>query len=233
MRANDVLLKAGYATEINAQFADLQGETIREINLVATKVGAAVWIDRAEHSGRVWTADPMCWEVTVVLWNLGCKLPPPEMKKFTLFAAFIAGTGILALIYRRLRSRKTSSNLGLAVARFPLSSELSSLHDDVIQYSSDIHASFDEHSPMSTYALANVHYTAILCHRGIRELCEQGWALLSSVLLRTMLDHIINCIAITAVPKRADYMGFKYFAPLFLKLSTDPIMTDAERQRPK
>ena len=56
----------------------------------------------------------------------------------------------------RCCGRETSSTLDLAVARFPLSSELSSLHDDVIQYSSDIHASFDEKSPLSTYALANI-----------------------------------------------------------------------------
>jgi hypothetical protein len=129
-----------------------------------------------------------------------------------------------------LRSRKTSSNLDIAVARFPLSSKLSSLHNDVIQYSSDIHASFDKNSSLSTYALANIHYTAIFCHRGIRTLCEEGWTPLSSVLIRTMLDHIINCIAITAVPARANYMAFKYIAPLFMKLSTDPIKTDAERK---
>lgn len=119
------------------------------------------------------------------------------------------------------------------MARFPLSAETSSLHDDVIQYSSDLHVAFDEHSPMATFALASVHYTAILCHRGIRDLCEQGWTLLSSVLLRTMLDHIINCTAITAVPENANFMGFKYFAPLLMKLSTDPVMTKAERIGPR
>jgi hypothetical protein len=129
-----------------------------------------------------------------------------------------------------LRARKTSSTLDLAVARFPLSSELSSLHDDVIQYSSDIHASFDEKSPLSTYALANIHYTAILCHRGVRTLCEEGWTVLSSVLIRTMLDHIVNCIAITAVPARANFMAFKYFAPLPMKLATDSVMTATERK---
>jgi len=45
-----------------------------------------------------------------------------------------------------------------------------------------------------------------------------------------MLDHIINCIAITAVPERANYMAFKYFAPLPMKLATDPVMTAAERK---
>jgi len=153
------------------------------------------------------------------------------MKKSALFTTIIAGVmGSGMVVYALLRSRKASPNLDLAVVRFPLSSELSSLHDDVIQYSSDIHASFDEKSPLSTYALANIHYTAILCHRGIRTLCEEGWTLLSSVLIRTMLDHIINCIAITAVPERANYMAFKYFAPLPMKLATDPVMTATERK---
>jgi len=38
MRANEVFRKAGYATEISDEFLDLEGDTIREIDLVATKV---------------------------------------------------------------------------------------------------------------------------------------------------------------------------------------------------
>lgn len=45
-----------------------------------------------------------------------------------------------------------------------------------------------------------------------------------------MLGHIINCIAVTAVPERANYMGFKYFAPLPIKLATAPVMTAPERK---
>ena len=75
-----------------------------------------------------------------------------------------------------------SAHLVLRImALFPLSAELDSLHNDVIQYSSDLHASFDDKSPMSTFALANVHYMAILCHRGIRTLCEQGWTPLTRI----------------------------------------------------
>ena len=129
-----------------------------------------------------------------------------------------------------LQSRRTSTNLDPAVPRFPLPSELSSLHDDVIQYSSDIHASFDEKSPLSTHVLANVHYTAILSHRGIRTLCEEGWTSLTSVLIRTMLDHIVNCRAITADPARANYMAFKYLAPLWMKLANDPVKVAPERK---
>src|ERR1035438_9021083 len=116
------------------------------------------------------------------------------------------------------------------MALFPLTAALASLHDDVIQYSSDLHASFEETNPMSSYALANIHYTAILCHRGIRTLCEQGWTPLSSVLIRTLLDHVASCIAVTAVRERADYMGFKYFAPLYMRLSTDALMTKEEQE---
>src|SRR5581483_7405299 len=53
---------------------------------------------------------------------------------------------------------------------------------------------------------------------------------LSSILIRTMLDHCASCIAVVWVPQRANYMGFKYFAPLFMKLSTDPVMTKEERK---
>lgn len=116
---------------------------------------------------------------------------------------------------------------------FPLPPELNSLHDDVIQYASDLQALFDEKNPMSSYALANIHYTAILCHRGVRMLCEQGWTPLSSILIRTMLDHCASCIAVAWVPEQANYMGFKYFARLFIKLSTDPVMTEEEHKEPR
>jgi hypothetical protein len=149
------------------------------------------------------------------------------MKKSALFAAIMAGAG---LVYALLRSCKTLSDLDVAVARFPLSSELSSLHNDVIQYSSDIHASFDETSPLSTYVLANIHYTAIWCHRGVRTLCEDGWTPLTAILNRTLMDHLVSCIAITAYPERANYMGFKYLAQLPMKLAMDPVMTAPERK---
>jgi hypothetical protein len=48
-----------------------------------------------------------------------------------------------------------------------------------------------------------------------------------------MLDLCAGCIAVVTVPDRADYMGFKYFAPLYMKLSTDPVMTPAEQQLAK
>src|ERR1700676_5583707 len=38
MRANEVLLKRGYATEINDEFLDLEGDTAREIDIIATKL---------------------------------------------------------------------------------------------------------------------------------------------------------------------------------------------------
>src|ERR1700687_2282794 len=38
MRANEVFLKAGYTTDINEDFLDLEGDILREIDLIATKV---------------------------------------------------------------------------------------------------------------------------------------------------------------------------------------------------
>jgi hypothetical protein len=42
MRANEVFLKAGYATEINDEFLDLEGDTTREIDIIATKLVNAI-----------------------------------------------------------------------------------------------------------------------------------------------------------------------------------------------
>jgi hypothetical protein len=38
MRANEAFLKAGYATDINDEFLDLEGDTVREIDIIATKL---------------------------------------------------------------------------------------------------------------------------------------------------------------------------------------------------
>jgi hypothetical protein len=38
MRMNEVFLKAGYATDINEQFLDLEDDTLREIDIIASKV---------------------------------------------------------------------------------------------------------------------------------------------------------------------------------------------------
>jgi hypothetical protein len=38
MRTNEVFLKAGYLTEINEEFLDLEGDTQREIDIIASKV---------------------------------------------------------------------------------------------------------------------------------------------------------------------------------------------------
>lgn len=119
-------------------------------------------------------------------------------------------------------------------AAFPLQRDLSSIHNDVIEYSSNLQAALgakNEPHSLSTDALANFHYMAVLCHRGVRTLCEEGWTPLCPILIRTMLDLCANCIAVVTVPTNADYMGFKYFAPLYMRLSTDPVMTAAERKQ--
>jgi hypothetical protein len=38
MRANEVLLKSSYSTQFNDEFLDLEGDILREIDIIATKV---------------------------------------------------------------------------------------------------------------------------------------------------------------------------------------------------
>ncbi len=82
---------------------------------------------------------------------------------------------------------------------------------------------------MASEALNVLDWNAVLIHRGVRSLCEEGWTPLTGVLNRTLLDIFANCIAVVDVPERADYMGFKYLSEFYRKSLTDPGITDPER----
>jgi hypothetical protein len=119
------------------------------------------------------------------------------------------------------------------VAQFQLPEDLIALHDDVIRFASALQVTIAQSGgckSMSSEALNVLSYYAVLAHRGIRTLCEEGWAPLAPILNRTQLDILANCIAVVADPTIADYMGFKYMSDFHRKWLTDPAITDPEKK---
>jgi hypothetical protein len=97
--------------------------------------------------------------------------------------------------------------------RFPLPAALSDLHDDAIAYASVVQnkvAARGGCKTLSSEALNALMFSAVLTHRSVRTLCEEGWTPIASVLNRTLLDIFANCVAIVAKRADADFMGFKY-----------------------
>jgi hypothetical protein len=110
---------------------------------------------------------------------------------------------------------------------FPLPNEFAEHHNAVIRYSSELQQAFaasgktTQTAPLSSLALANLLYIAILAHRSIRTLCEEGWTTVAPIIMRTMLDMSANCMAIVKHP-RPDYMGFKYLFSFHIKQANEP-----------
>jgi len=64
------------------------------------------------------------------------------------------------------------------MSRFPLPDDLAAIHDDVIAYASTVQncvAGQGGCQSLSSEALNVLAFSAILDHRGIRTLCEEGW----------------------------------------------------------
>jgi len=118
------------------------------------------------------------------------------------------------------------------MACFPLPSELDSLHDEAIEYASatqnQIAARGGCRSPASE-ALNILVFNAVLTHRAVRTICEEGWTPVASLLNRTLLDVFGNCVAICNDPSAADYMGFKYISHFYRKWLLQPGLTEPER----
>jgi hypothetical protein len=117
---------------------------------------------------------------------------------------------------------------------FPLPDEVAQLHDAVISYCSNLQQAFSSRDralapPLSSRALADMIYIAILAHRGVRTLCDQGWTTVSSIILRTMLDMGANCMAIVKHP-RPNYMGFKYLCSFRIKMVAESNIPEENRE---
>ena len=115
--------------------------------------------------------------------------------------------------------------------KFPLSPELDALHDEAIAYASAVQQQIAARGgckSLSSEALNALGWSAVLLHRSVRTLCEEGWTPVTAPLIRSLLDVYGNCVAIGNNPADADYMGFKYLSHFFLKWLTSPGITAGE-----
>jgi hypothetical protein len=118
------------------------------------------------------------------------------------------------------------------MSRFPLPADLAAIHDDAIAYASTVQncvAAQGGCQSLSSEALNVLAFSAILYHRSVRTLCEEGWAPTAPVINRTLLDILANCVAVTNQPGIANYMSFKYMSHFHRTWLTDPQITAPEQ----
>lgn len=120
-----------------------------------------------------------------------------------------------------------AENRELKDAYWPLPEDLKILHDTVIEYAVRIQtAAAARHETLakprlSHTALSALHRRGVILHRSIRSLCETGWTSTSPVLIRTLLDILVNCYAIVSVGDDAEYMAFKFMASYLIQAIND------------
>jgi hypothetical protein len=116
--------------------------------------------------------------------------------------------------------------------QFPLPAALAALHNDTIGYAAVVQnriAARGGCQNIASEALNALAFSAIIAHRSVRTVCEEGWTPIASILNRTLLDIFANCVAVVSEPKDSDFMGFKYLTHFQRKWLKDPAITDAER----
>jgi len=96
-------------------------------------------------------------------------------------------------------------------------------HADVQEYASVVNASIaTAHGGVSPYPLSASALYALTAdlfslHRAVLSVCQDGWAFTAVVLLRSMLDLLLNAAVIVEAEPEAEYRGFKYMH-FFLKV---------------
>ena len=109
------------------------------------------------------------------------------------------------------------------------------MHNSVIDYSCRVQeqaVALQNANPHLSYeALAAIHTRAVLIHRSTRDLCENGWTPVSSILIRTLADLYANAIAILFNEKDREYMAFRYMLAFPLSRVNDTSLTKEVRAR--
>jgi hypothetical protein len=117
---------------------------------------------------------------------------------------------------------------------WPINVELQRLHGIVIHYSIKVHRAatrLDADRPhVSYHALANLHMRAVVIHRSIRDLCEAGWTSVTGILIRTLLEIYVNCLAIAIVPEDSEFMAFRFLLAFQLSRVNDSTLPKETRQ---
>ena len=115
---------------------------------------------------------------------------------------------------------------------FPLPPALANIHDEALAYASAVQcdvATAGGCKTLSCEALNILMFNAVLTHKSVRTLCEEGWTPLTSLLNRTLLDIFGNCVAVCNVLGNSEYMGFKYISHFYRRWLVQPGITAPEQ----
>lgn len=113
------------------------------------------------------------------------------------------------------------------------------LHDELIGFGSRLQAASankmnnERHLGANVYSsFYKIHAYAVTLHRAILTLCKEGWTHISAILLRTILECSVNCIAI-ANNEFSEYMAFKYLYHPYIQIMRDNNYPENEREKAK
>ncbi len=84
--------------------------------------------------------------------------------------------------------------------------------------------------PVASSALWTLSSDLLVFHQAIKCLCDGGWASSAVVMLRTMLDILINIYAIISDRDCAEYMGFKYLCAFLKKQIASPGIANGKKK---
>lgn len=107
--------------------------------------------------------------------------------------------------------------------------EIVNIHTEVQDYASAVNQSIVYNkSDLSSYPLGGGALFALTAnlfgmHRAIYSLCRDGWAFSAGVLLRSMLDMLINVAVIVEKKTEVEYRGFKYMHFFLKRMMTENI----------
>jgi hypothetical protein len=105
--------------------------------------------------------------------------------------------------------------------------DLIQLHEDLIEFGSGIQSKSATKFKKEKHIESNVHAVfykviayGIILHRAAKTLCENGWTHVTPILLRTIMECSVNCLAIIH-NDYAEYMAFKYFYHDYVEILRD------------
>jgi len=115
------------------------------------------------------------------------------------------------------------------------------LHEDLIGFGSNIQAKSAKRMEEKIHINENIYIVlnksmayAITLHRAMKSLCEDGWAHVSPILLRTLLESSANCLAVDK-DEYPEYMAFKFLYHPYVKSlrenrTSDELREEARRE---
>ncbi len=113
------------------------------------------------------------------------------------------------------------------------------LHEDLIDFGSRVQKASATKIDREYHVGANVYSIfykitayAITLHRAVLSLCASGWTHVTAVILRTILECSVNCLAIVN-NEFPEYMAFKYLYHPSIQIKRDDNYPENKREKAK